>query len=354
MLFHFADEYGKTPNVDVVDRLQTVLQCTLKCLMASTIEDIGAEGKTLEQSNILWAQANPHERNENGYTTNGLIRMFKPASFCYEKMGVSFIDEFGDSKPNQAELYILNGRKPLEGTPRQLQKEIRLNPLSPDEALMPPDGATVLDAIKLTKQEIYLRELAITQKEKYVRGDFVWVNARRHEFKEYYLPQEGSYVEFIPNSNGRFMVVDLMDVQNRNLVKYSNMVLKKNPVYSQPDYEFTPMNAITKGACDPFDYRVSKGKKGTSDGARVILNVQTKTFLCYYLARPKIDIYLNDMAAMLYFYGAQAIIEPELLSQGVLVVSNGIFLLPVLLDAFVISHPNIFIYRPLPLYFSPI
>ena len=88
-----------------------------------------------------------------------------------KKMGVSFIDEFGDSKTNQAELYILNGRKPLEGTPRQLQKEIRLNPLSPDEALMPPDGATVLDAIKLTKQEIYLRELAITQKEKYVRGE---------------------------------------------------------------------------------------------------------------------------------------------------------------------------------------
>ena len=73
--------------MDVVDRLQTVLQCTLKCLMASTIEDIGAEGKTLEQSNILWAQANPHERNENGYTTNGLIRTFKPASFCYEKNG---------------------------------------------------------------------------------------------------------------------------------------------------------------------------------------------------------------------------------------------------------------------------
>ena len=145
--------------------------------MASTIEDVGKEGQTLEQATILWNQSNPKERNDNGFTVNGLYRYFKPANFCFEKQGVSFINKYGDSLSKEATQFILNARKPLENDQEILMKEIRFNPLSVDEALMPPPGSTSLDIRALLAQETKLKQLNVERKDKWVRGNFEWVMA---------------------------------------------------------------------------------------------------------------------------------------------------------------------------------
>lgn len=317
LLFHFADEFGKTKDVDVIERLQTVGQATRKCLMCSTIEDIGADNSSIEQSTRLWEQANTTERNQNGMTANGLYRYFKPASFCFEKHGISFIDEFGQSDTKGAEAYILNQRKAIEHEVGQLMKEIRFNPLTIEEALMPPPGASSLSGIKnliIHESELLMRKSA--KKEAGIRGDFIWVGAAMHEFKEYYLPISGTTVEFRPNLNGKFYVTDMLHVQKRNNIVYNRGNSIYNKLYSQPNYEFIPKNEEIIASCDTFSYRVGKTAKFMSKGGgAVFLGGDSKDpdchkFICYYLSRPpKIDIYLDDMAKMLYYFGCKAVIE---------------------------------------------
>lgn len=316
LLFHFADEYGKTPGVNVVERLQTVQQATIKCFMASTIEDVGKEGQTLEQATILWNQSNPKERNDNGFTVNGLYRYFKPANFCFEKQGVSFINKYGDSLSKEATQFILNARKPLENDQEILMKEIRFNPLSVDEALMPPPGSTSLDIRALLAQETKLKQLNVERKDKWVRGNFEWVMATPHEFKEYSIPGMNTSVEFVPSLSGRFWVVDMLPLNKRNEVQFRVGNSVSHPLYSQPNYEFIPMNDDISVACDPFDYRVSKGVKGTSKGGGAVFlggdkkDPEKHRFACFYLARPKkSDTFLDDMAKMAFYYGGKVVIE---------------------------------------------
>lgn len=336
--FGIADEFGKTPDINIIRRKNVVLQATAKYLMMSTVEEMGG-GQSLEQSTMLWEDSDPNERGANGYTKSMLYRYFIPANRCFEKIGEnkSFIDEWGFSLDEEAKNYIVNRRTDLAESPEELINETRYSPLTIEEALMPSAKDGIIKNVHLLVEreaKIRMENKLNKNKDRYTIGNFEWVNSdfstktNIHGFKAG-IPRRETRVIFVPNLKGRFKLLTngRLSKDEQCNVEYHEAWEDSNTNYSRPLYEFRPVNTHLIAAIDGIKAKDVKDSKRASKGSMAVLRVRaseepTKTdengieikpfppkFICIYLARPVEAIFADDMAKALFFFGCQAVVE---------------------------------------------
>lgn len=132
--FYHADEIGKAEEIDVHER-HYIVKKTMTIggdanivgfgLNTSTVEDMDKGGANFLK---LCKESHYRDRDETGQTMSGYINFFIPSDEGLE----GFVDEFGNSKREQAMRHILAKRKKYEdeGKSEDLIKEIRRTPLS--------------------------------------------------------------------------------------------------------------------------------------------------------------------------------------------------------------------------------
>lgn len=196
------------------------------------------------------------ELDERGDTTNGLWSIFIPAYEGYE----GFVDEDGESiieyptdkqwafmKKNGhterigAKQYQQRERDKLANDPVELQKYIRKEPWTEEEAFDSANTECHFNMTTLANMREAIKDVG--EETLWVRGDFEWTDKHRNQ------------VIFVPKEAGKFQVAwmpAMMDLQN--------MVERRRE-------GFTPLNKqMGVIGLDPFNSAVVKDKKRASKG----------------------------------------------------------------------------------------
>lgn len=331
-----ADEFGKSPLIDIIKRKNVVLQATPKYYMMSTVEEMGG-GQSLEQSTVLWEDSDPNEKNLNGFTKSMLYRYFIPANRCYEKIGEkSFIDEWGFSDDEGAKNYLLNRRDSLKDSPEELINETRYSPLTIEEALMPSSRDGIIKNVHLLIQrEAKIRAENRKSKDRWTRGNFEWVNSdyssnRNLDDFRAGIPKAQTRVRFVPSQNGRFKLLKNGALSPDEIcnVEYSEGWENTYANYSRPRHEFRPRNDHLIAAIDGIKAKEVKDMKKASKGSFAVLRTQRglnvkverdkdgniideykPKFICIYLARPVEVVFADDMAKAMFYFGCETVVE---------------------------------------------
>lgn len=296
----FTDEIGKTIECSVDERQATIRECLRagrgkygrgKIIATTTVEEMIKKGG--KECKKVWDKANTvgeGARDENGYTKNGLYRLFKPSDYGYLEImnGESFVDEYGYSDREKARQYFLNKRKPLKGA--DLNSEKRKFPLEEADIWVSDSKKSVYDTDKIDQQLEYNESLPDGL---LVRGNFMWEGGVKD-----------SKVVWYPCSNGKWEISWLPQIEKRN-----NYVEKKGLK--------TPAN--TEEGCfglDPYDNKTTvddRKSNAASYGFRKFDPMQpydTGNFVCKYVNRPDLpEIMWEDMIMQCVFYGWEILIE---------------------------------------------
>lgn len=304
--FYYHDEIGKTTEVDIYNRWLIVQECLRigkrivgKSLHTSTVEEMEKKGG--ENCYRLWQDSDLHQALSQGreMTSSGLLRYFKPATHGL----AGYIDEYGRSviEDPKEPIMGMEGEWIKEGSltfikkerigksPQALASHKRKYPLDIDEAFYMDGKDSVFDVIRLNEQIEYnntLHENFIT------KGNFVWKNESR------------TMVDFIQSENGRFSVVWLPKVEDRNCVTSVHGVQK-------------PGNFLTLSAgVDPYDHKYTTDYR-KSNGAFYIFKKfdvmdqdYSKMFVCEYVNRPSNpEDFYDDILKACVFYGCEVLAE---------------------------------------------
>lgn len=293
----FTDEIGKTVECNVDERQKVLRECLRggrsvygrgKTLATTTVEEMEKKGG--KNCKLVWDKANPNDRDDNGFTKNGLYRLFKPADYGYLEVmdGQSFVDEYGYSDREKAKAFFLNRRKALTGA--DLNSEKRKFPLEVKDIWVSDTKKATYDTQKIDDQIDYNRSLPPGT---IVRGNFMWRGGVRH-----------SEVVWNPCDNGRWLVYWLPKVEERNRAVTKNG--KKAP-------------GNTDAGCfglDPYDNKTTvDGRKSNaaSYGYRKFdpMNPEdTGILISEYVNRPDLpEIMWEDMILQSVFYGWEILIE---------------------------------------------
>lgn len=299
LIFYHADEVGKTIECDIRDRWNIAKHCLAQgkniigfCIQTSTVGEMEKEGGINFRE--LCKNSDYHKRSPIGQTGTGLYTLFISGADGLE----SFVDEYGDSKYEEALTYLKEKRKflLLNGDFQALDAEIRQTPIFYKECFRTNSKSSGFNLHKIEQRLEFFR-FGNNAK---VKGDFRWVNNIRD--KE---------VEFVPNPDGRFWVsLQLGDFEaNRKYWDSSfgdeGSWLPSNFskfVAGGDAFKFntTISGKKSNGGGAVFqkrDHRVDKDDKNTEDW-------KTHRFVCTYSNRPKDkDDYGEDMLMMCVYYG---------------------------------------------------
>ncbi len=293
------DEFAKSFNVDTVERLKVVRETLRagrsqygrgKILNTSTVEE--SEKKGTVNTRKIWDDANPAIRDPNGFTKNGMYRIFVPATEGYLEVigGESFIDDYGYSLREKAKEFFLNKRSNLKGS--DLNSEKRKYPLEEKDIWVSDTKVAIFDTHKVETQIEYNNyELA---KNLLVRGNFYWVGGVRF-----------GTVGWNPCENGKWLIYWLPPVELRNKTIIKNG--KKAPANTD----------LSCSGLDPYDSDTTADESRMSDAAGYTFRkfdplnpYETGTFVSEYVNRPKTsDIMFEDMLMQVIFYGHEILIE---------------------------------------------
>ena len=293
------DEFAKAFNVDTVERLKVVRETLRagrsqygrgKILNTSTVEE--SEKKGTVNSRKIWDDANHLIRDPNGFTKNGMYRIFVPATDGYLEIiaGQSFIDEYGYSLKEKAKEFFLKKRENLKGG--DLNSEKRKYPLEEKDIWVSDTKLAIFDTYKVEQQiehnhynlgSDFLR-----------RGNFYWIDGVRF-----------GKVGWNDDKNGKWLLWWLPPIEQRNKFIIKNG--KKAPANTQ----------LSCAGLDPYDSDTTADASRMSDAAGYVflkfdpLNpYQTGTFASEYVNRPKTaDIMFEDMLMQAIFYGHEILIE---------------------------------------------
>lgn len=296
--FKFDDEVGKTNSAegDIYNRWEINKYClvdgniiTGKALQTTTVEEL--DGKSFSRFKKLWEESDIKKKNL-GRTKSGLYRYFKPASYGLEGVHPEtkqpFVDEYGYSNIELAEDYIIKSRKEVLG--EGLASLMRKYPLTIGEAFMISNDSPVFNLDKIAEQQQH--NLTIP-KNWVVRGNFYWKGG--HTDLE---------VAWSPDSNGKFQVIWMPPVEERNKseIKYMRR---------------TPSNQVLGSiGVDPYDHKYTTASKHSKAAAHVFRKFHpmdpydSNNFVCQYYARPEDPrIFYEDILMMSVFYGYQVLAE---------------------------------------------
>lgn len=293
----FADEIGKTIECSVDERQKTLRECLRagrgkygrgKIIATTTVEEMVKKGG--KECKKVWDKADVNDRDDNGFTKNGLYRLFKPSDYGYLEVmnGESFVDDYGYSDRGKTKEYFLNKRKALKG--EDLNSEKRKFPLDEKDMWVSDSKKATYDLDKIEEQLEFNKTLPVGT---LVRGNFVWNGGVRD-----------SDVMWHPNENGKWLVYWLPknEDRNRKIVKYG---LK------------APGNTdIGCFGLDPYDNKTTVDDR-KSDAAAYGFRIfdpmvpdDSGIFICEYVYRPPLpETMWEDMLMMSVFYGWEILIE---------------------------------------------
>lgn len=293
------DEFAKSFNVDTVERLKVVRETLRagrsqygrgKILNTSTVEE--SEKKGTVNSRKIWDDADISKRDPNGFTQNGMYRIFVPATDGYLEIigGETFIDEYGYSLKEKAKAFFLNKRANLKGA--DLNSEKRKYPLEEKDMWVSDTKVAIFDTHKI-EQQIEYNQYQLNENS-LVRGNFYWVGGVRF-----------GTVAWNPDPNGKWLIIWLPPTDLRNKVIMRNG--KKAPGNTD----------LSCSGLDPYDSDTTADKSRMSDAASYTFRkfdplnpYQTGTFVTEYVNRPKTaDIMFEDMLMQAIFYGHEILIE---------------------------------------------
>ena len=270
-----------------------------KCMMGSTSNALDKGGRNYKK---LYDGSNVTKRNRNGQTSSGLYSLFIPMEWNYE----GFIDTYGHpvfdtpaksvegSDGLQVEVGVINHWENevdgLKGDQDSLNEYYRQFPRTEQHAFRDETKESLFNLTKIYEQIDYNEE---SDNSKLVtRGNFMWSEGVKD-----------TIVNFIPSTNGRFLVswVPPAELQNR--------VIIKNGV-KHPGNEHC-------GAfgCDSYDISGTvdnRGSKGALHGLTKFSmeNVPVNMFFLEYISRPPTaEIFFEDVLMALHFYGMPILAE---------------------------------------------
>lgn len=201
--YAIVDEPGKTTLCNVYDRWNVVKYCLVddeknivgKAYFVTTVEDMDSGGREFFD---LWKDSDQKQK-EHGMTVSGLYRIFTPAQKTRN------IDKYGKCDEEANRLKIIQERAVLASKPRELASAKRKEPLDEHEAFQTDAEECAFDFNKLLEREDELKWF--DERELGTRGNFRWVNGK--EFTE---------VEFVPNPNGNWLMIEDCPEERRNRV----------------------------------------------------------------------------------------------------------------------------------------
>lgn len=295
----YHDEIGKTVEVDVDERINTVRECLRagfskygrgKILATTTVEEMEKKGgkncrKVWDKSSVKGEKA----FDANGFTKNGMFHLFKPADYGYIETidGERFVDEYGYSLREKAKQFFMNRRANLEGA--ALNSEKRKYPLEEKDIWV---SDTKKAGYNTTKIEAQLEWNKDKLGNLLRRGNFYWLDKRFGN------------VGWNDDPNGKFLRAWAPPPEQRNKWTYKHG--KKCP-------------ANTETSCaglDPYDQDTTVDGRA-SDAASYVFRkfdslypYDSGIFVCEYVGRPpQAEIMFEDILMQAIFYGHEILIE---------------------------------------------
>jgi hypothetical protein len=268
-------------------------------MMGSTSNALDKGGDNFKK---LYYASDVTQRNRNGQTSSGLYSLFIPMEWNYE----GFIDSYGvpvfDSpkdvvKDTQGDL-IINGviehwENEVEGLKNDqdsLNEYYRQFPRTEKHAFRDEAKLSLFNLTKIYEQIDYNED--VKNKTMITKGNFQWANGIKDTF-----------VSFVPDNNGRFLVswIPPTNLQNR--------VIIKNGV------KFPGNDHIGAFGCDSYDISGTvdkRGSKGSLHGLTKFSMEQApfNMFFLEYISRPPTaEIFFEDVLMALHFYGMPILAE---------------------------------------------
>lgn len=304
--YYYDDEFGKTTEVNVLNRWHIVKECLVqgetvigKSLHTTTAEEMEEKGG--QAAKDMWDESDLSAAREAGreMTISGLLRWFKPATLGLE----GYIDEYGYSVVEDPEkpLKGINGKLIKQGSKSYIEKrrrglqgstlasEKRKYPLSIDEAFIEEGKLSPFDVIRLNEQLSYISTL---EKNPVIRGNFYWEDYDKR------------IVGFRPTEDGRWNVLWMPPVNDRN---------KRIP--GRRGYMPGNHDKLVSGV-DPFDHRLTTDNKKSNAASYVYRKFDpfdshySNCFVCEYVNRPATpEMFYDDMVKQSVFYGTQILAE---------------------------------------------
>jgi len=296
--FH-NDECGKTIEVDINKRHGVVRRClTLGAgkkiigfmINTSTVGDMVKGGG--ENFAKLCGQSHYEERTANNETVSGLYNLFFSAADGLEE----FVDEYGNSLVEEAELHIKNTMQGfLDAEDEDGYNEfVRQHPIKFRQCFRGVAGQCNFNSVKINAR---LDDFAFGNKE-LTNGYFDWEDGVR-DTRVIWYPEPTS-----PKFKASHLLIP--DESNKKVF----------------DGEFYYPNNIQNfiGAGDPFKFQKTKGSRKSLGGGGVFMKRDstidtddtplnewiTERFCITYLHRPKTkEEYGEDMIMMCVYYGCE-------------------------------------------------
>jgi hypothetical protein len=311
------DESGKWERPDNILNNWRVTKTTLrlgskivgKCMMGSTSNALDKGGDNFKK---LYYASDVTQRNRNGQTSSGLYSLFIPMEWNYE----GFIDSYGipvfDSpkdvvKDAQGDL-IINGviehwENEVDGLKNDqdsLNEYYRQFPRTEKHAFRDEAKLSLFNLTKIYEQIDYNED--VKNKTMITKGNFQWANGIKDTF-----------VSFVPDNNGRFLVswIPPTNLQNR--------VIIKNGV------KFPGNDHIGAFGCDSYDISGTVDKRGSKGSLHGLTKFSMEhapfnMFFLEYISRPPTaEIFFEDVLMALHFYGMPILAEnnkPRLKRRG--------------------------------------
>jgi hypothetical protein len=294
----FVDEFGKTIECDVNERMNTLRECLRagrgqygrgKILATTTVEEMLKKGGA--NCKKVWNRADASKLDGNGQTQNGMYRLFNPANIGFLEVmdGQTFVDEYGYSDKEKAFEFFMNRRKSLKGA--DLNSEKRKYPLYEKDIWVSDSKMSMYDTDKIDAQMEYNDSIDLDKV--LVRGDFKW--------KDGIID---STVVWHPHAKGKWLVAWMPELADRNkqLMKHG----LKHPGNTE----------VGAFGLDPYDNKTTvDGRK--SDAASYGLMrfnplkpYDTGNFISEYVNRPELPEEMwEDMILEAVFYGWEILIE---------------------------------------------
>lgn len=285
-----------------------------KAYLLSTVGEIST--KTIESTRNFWRGSN-YGKRDNGQTATGVYRWFIPDWCAYfglklnangdeDKInGKPVLDKYGYVNIPLVKKYLKKKFDAIQDSTEKVNF-IRKNPPTAEDALNYGSTSNVFDTIRIADRLTELDNFVSTEEKpvKYLVGTLFWVNNERF-----------GQVSFRPDEKGKWKIAYLPNIAGDERM---NRIYRENNVIRP--FSDTPFRM----GVDPYQMDNKTGK-GYSKGAfhvklmdNMLFPHLSNIYCCEYIYREKLaEMFYEDIALTMFFYGAKVNIERSAYSDGV-------------------------------------